>query len=74
MTDDPAIAYADPKVRAQAFARWVADGEPWPPPAGLASACAARALGHEEQRRSLDRRLAARAAAKAEAAAQGSLL
>ena len=70
MTADPAQAFADPKARAAAFARWMADGQPWPPPAGLASACAALALGHEEQRRSMERRLADRAAQRATETAQ----
>ncbi len=71
---DPAQRFADPRIRAQAFARWMDDGQPWPPPAGLASACAARALGTEEQRRAMDLRLAHRAAQRAEQAAQGRLL
>lgn len=70
---DPAARFADPRTRAEAFARWMEDGQPWPPPAGLASACAARALGTEEQRRAMDLRLAEKAARKAEQAAQGRL-
>lgn len=70
---DPALRFADPRIRAEAFDRWMHDGQPWPPPAGLASACAARALGHEEQRRAIDQRLADRAARRAEQAAQGRL-
>jgi hypothetical protein len=71
---DPALRFADARVRAEAFERWMQEGQPWPPPAGLTSACAALALGHQEQRRSMDRRLAERAAERASAAAQGSLL
>lgn len=71
---DPAQRFADPRIRAAAFEQWQRDGQPWPPPAGLASACAARALGHEEQRRAMDPRLAERAARRAEQAAQGRLL
>lgn len=71
---DPARRFADAAARREVFEQWKRDGEPWPPPAGLLSACAAAALGHDEQRRSLDARLAERAAIRAEQAAQGRLL
>lgn len=36
---DPARAYPTRQSRRDAFATWQAAGHPWPPPAGLASAC-----------------------------------
>jgi hypothetical protein len=41
---DPADAYADPSVKRVAFAVWVRQGKPWPPPAGLVSAIAGAAM------------------------------
>lgn len=37
---DPAAAYPTRASRKAAFDRWTAEGQPWPPPAGLTSAIA----------------------------------
>lgn len=47
---DPSARYADPEARRAAFEAWVAAGRPWPPPAGLTSACAGAALGEGRNR------------------------
>ncbi|MFN8993745.1 MAG: hypothetical protein ACK5X3_08835 [Pseudomonadota bacterium] len=41
---DPASAYPTRASIKAAFDQWTAEGEPWPPPAGLTSAIASRLI------------------------------
>jgi hypothetical protein len=41
---DPARNYPTPASIKAAFDRWTAEGQPWPPPAGLTSAIADRLI------------------------------
>ena len=41
---DPARNYPTPASIKAAFDQWTADGQPWPPPAGLTSAIASRLI------------------------------
>jgi hypothetical protein len=41
---DPASAYPTKASIKAAFDRWTAEGQPWPPPAGLTSAIASRLI------------------------------
>jgi hypothetical protein len=41
---DPASAYPTKASIKAAFDQWTADGQPWPPPAGLTSAIADRLI------------------------------
>ena len=46
---DPAAAYPTRASIKTAFDAWQADGEPWPPPAGLTSAIASRLIPHSNR-------------------------
>ncbi|MFN8995274.1 MAG: hypothetical protein ACK5X3_16640 [Pseudomonadota bacterium] len=41
---DPASAYPTRATIKAAFDQWTAEGQPWPPPAGLTSAIASRLI------------------------------